>query len=243
MHFPSSGMRTGEALVLAVALAMLIWGCQPSDDFSALRRSMVQHQIAARGVEDPRVLVAMRRVPRHEFVPQEIQSAAYDDRPLPIGEGQTISQPYIVALMTAVLELSSGDRVLEIGTGSGYQAAVLAELTDQIYTIEIIKPLGLRARETLSRLGYDQVRVKIGDGYLGWEEHAPFDAIIVTCAPERIPRPLVDQLAEGGRMVIPVGPRHAQELVLVVKEEGRIEQRDIIPVRFVPMTGEHASPP
>jgi protein-L-isoaspartate(D-aspartate) O-methyltransferase len=180
----------------------------------------------------------MRRVPRHEFVPRQLRAAAYDDRPLPIGEDQTISQPYIVALMTEVLDLSPGDKVLEVGTGSGYQAAVLAEITDQVFTIEIIESLGNRARQTLARLGYTGVHVRIGDGYLGWEEHAPFDAIIVTCAPDHIPRPLVDQLVEGGRMVIPVGPRYSQELVLVVKEEGEIHQRDIIPVLFVPMTGE-----
>jgi len=231
------------ACVAVIALAALAPGCRPSDDYRTLRESMVRRQISARGVEDPRVLAAMGRVPRHEFVPRDLQPAAYDDRPLPIGEGQTISQPFIVALMTEVLELSPDDRVLEIGTGSGYQAAVLAELTDHVYTIEIIESLGRRAEQTLVRLGYDRVRVKIGDGYLGWEEHAPFDAIIVTCAPERIPRPLIDQLAEGGRMVIPVGPRHAQELVLAVKEKGQVRQQEIIPVLFVPMTGEHASPP
>jgi protein-L-isoaspartate(D-aspartate) O-methyltransferase len=225
-----------------IFLAALVWGCRPSDDDRTLRESMVRRQISARGIEDPRVLAAMGRVPRHEFVPRDLQPAAYDDRPLPIGEEQTISQPFIVALMTEVLELSPDDRVLEIGTGSGYQAAVLAELTDHVYTIEIIESLGRRAERTLRRLGYDRVRVRIGDGYLGWQEHAPFDAIIVTCAPERIPRPLIEQLAEGGRMVIPVGPRHAQELVLVVKEGGSIRQQEIIPVRFVPMTGEHTAP-
>ena len=230
-------------VAMLIALLMLICGCRQNDDDDSLRESMVQHQIAARGIRDSRVLAAMRQVPRHEFVPADLQPAAYDDRPLPIGEGQTISQPYIVALMSEVLKLAPDDRVLEIGTGSGYQAAVLAELTDQVYTIEILESLGRRAGETLRRLGYDRVRVKIGDGYLGWEEHAPYDAIIVTCAPERIPQPLLDQLAEGGRMVIPVGPRHAQELVLIVKEEGKIRQRDIIPVLFVPMTGEHATPP
>ena len=231
------------ALGILIALMTLICGCRHSEDHRARRESMVRYQIAARGIQDPRILAAMRRVPRHEFVPQNLRPAAYDDRALPIGEEQTISQPYIVALMSEVLELTPDDRVLEIGTGSGYQAAVLAELTDQIYSIEIIESLGLRAEQTLRRLGYDQIRLKIGDGYLGWPEHAPFDAIIVTCAPEQIPPPLVDQLAEGGRMVIPVGPRHAQELVLVVKEQGRIRQQEIIPVLFVPMTGDHVSPP
>jgi protein-L-isoaspartate(D-aspartate) O-methyltransferase len=242
MHVSYGPVRIEGALAILIVLLIMMWGCRQSERYGALRESMVEQQIAARGIRDSRVLAAMRRVPRHEFVPPDLQPAAYEDRPLPIGEGQTISQPYIVALMTEVLELSPDDRVLEIGTGSGYQAAVLAELTDQVYTIEILASLGERAGETLRRLGYDQVKVKIGDGYLGWEEHAPYDAIIVTCAPEQIPQPLVEQLAEGGRMVIPVGSRHAQELVLVVKEEGQIRQREIIPVLFVPMTGEHASP-
>jgi protein-L-isoaspartate(D-aspartate) O-methyltransferase len=238
MWFPSSVNRLSIGLVFCTALAFLVLGCRNNGDEKILRERMVAGQIAARGVRDEDVLAAMRRVPRHEFVPHQLRSAAYDDRPLPIGEDQTISQPYIVALMTDVLDLSPGDKVLEIGTGSGYQAAVLAEITDQVFTIEIIESLGKRARQTLTRLGYESVHVRIGDGYLGWEEHAPFDAIIVTCAPEHIPQPLVDQLSEGGRMVIPVGPRYSQELVLVVKEEGEIHQRDIIPVLFVPMTGE-----
>ena len=203
---------------------------------------MVETQIVARGVRDPGVLAAMRKVPRHEFVPDQLRQAAYDDRPLPIGEDQTISQPYIVALMTEVLELSLGDKVLEIGTGSGYQAAVLAEIAGQVYTIEIVEVLGRRAEDTLKRLGYDQVKVRIGDGYLGWEEHAPYDAIIVTCAPDHIPQPLVDQLAEGGRMVIPVGRQFSQELVLMEKVAGETHQQSIIPVLFVPMTGEHGLP-
>jgi protein-L-isoaspartate(D-aspartate) O-methyltransferase len=245
MRISRGSVRRDRILAIFLILNIIsIWGCRQSDDpdYGALRERMVEHQIAGRGIRHPRVLAAMHQVPRHEFVPQELKAAAYDDRPLPIGQGQTISQPYIVALMTEVLDLAPHDRVLEIGTGSGYQAAVLAELTDQVYTIEIIESLGRRAEEILQRLGYDQVEVKIGDGYLGWEEHAPYDAIIVTCAPEQIPQPLVDQLAEGGRMVIPVGPRYAQELILVVKEGGEIKQRDIIPVLFVPMTGEHTSP-
>jgi protein-L-isoaspartate(D-aspartate) O-methyltransferase len=226
-----------EVGIFSLVLISLTLGCRQSDDYQALRKAMVQEQIAARGVRDSSVLAAMRKVPRHEFVPQELRTSAYQDRPLPIGEGQTISQPYIVALMTEALELSPGDKVLEIGTGSGYQAAVLAELTEQVYSIEIIEILGRRAEETLGRLGYDQVRVKIGDGYMGWEEHAPYDAIIVTCAPEHIPQPLVDQLKEGGRMVIPVGQGYRQELYLVHKQEGQIHQTGIIPVLFVPMTG------
>jgi protein-L-isoaspartate(D-aspartate) O-methyltransferase len=225
-------------LIIALLLAIIHSACRQTDDREILREQMVRTQIIARGIEDPAVLRAISKVPRHEFVPQNLRHAAYDDRPLPIGEEQTISQPYIVALMTEVLKLSSGDKVLEIGTGSGYQAAVLAELTDQVYSIEIIAALGERARETLDRLGYDQVQVKIGDGYMGWEAHAPFDAIIVTCAPEHIPQPLVDQLIEGGRMVIPVGSGYRQELYLVEKREGVIRQTGIIPVLFVPMTGE-----
>lgn len=198
--------------------------------------AMVQQQIRARGVADKRVLSAMARVPRHEFVPAGQRPYAYEDRPLPIGEDQTISQPYIVALMTELLELDAGDRVLEIGTGSGYQAAILAELTPHVYTIEILPKLAQRAEQTLRRLGYGQVKVKAGDGYLGWPEHAPFDAIIVTCAPERVPEPLREQLKEGGRMVIPVGPQWTgQTLYLLRKQGGDLEQKAVIPVRFVPM--------
>jgi protein-L-isoaspartate(D-aspartate) O-methyltransferase len=225
--------------IILTALVLWQWACRQDRDWNDLCEQMVEQQIVARGVHDPGVLAAMRTVPRHEFVPLDQRAAAYDDRPLPIGDGQTISQPYIVALMTEVLELSPGNRVLEIGTGSGYQAAVLAELTDQVYTIEIVESLGKKAGETLERLGYDRVQLRIGDGYSGWSEHAPYDAIIVTCAPESIPQPLVDQLAEGGRMVIPVGPQYSQQLVLVVKEKGEIHQQDIIPVLFVPMTGKN----
>ena len=172
---------------------------------------------------------------RHQFVPESYASRAYSDHPLPIGEGQTISQPYIVALMTEVLNLKKSDKVLEIGTGSGYQAAILGELCDSIYTIEIVEVLGKRAANLLNTLGYENIDVKVGDGYKGWPEHAPFDAIIVTCSPTQIPQPLQDQLAEGGRMVIPVGKRDAQELVLLTKQEGKLQQNHIIPVRFVPM--------
>ena len=214
--------------------------CREHGQYQDLREQMVARQIAARGISDEAVLAAMRKVPRHEFVPESLRHRAYDDRPLPIGQGQTISQPYIVALMTEILGLSAGKKVLEIGTGSGYQAAVLAELTDQVYTIEIVEVLGKRAESTLRRLGYDRVGVRIGDGYLGWEEHAPYDAIIVTCAPEHIPHPLIDQLAEGGRMVIPVGQQgYTQTLTLVEKQGGEVRQTAVIPVLFVPMTGEH----
>ncbi|HEY1120476.1 MAG TPA: protein-L-isoaspartate(D-aspartate) O-methyltransferase [Haloferula sp.] len=200
---------------------------------------MVAEQIERRGVKDPRVLEAMRKVPRHEFVPEDERHEAYDDRPLPIGHGQTISQPYIVALMTEALGLKGTEKVLEVGTGSGYQAAVLSGLAKEVFTIEIVEPLGKQAAEVLKRLGYKNVTTRIGDGYRGWREEAPFDAIIVTCAPDAVPEPLVHQLAEGGRMIIPVGPEgKAQQLVLLKKRHGKLHQQEILPVRFVPMTGE-----
>lgn len=231
------------SLTALMAAVCLVLSCRQDLPFQDLRELMVQRQIAARGITDRAVLAAMRKVPRHEFVPESLRPRAYDDRPLPIGEGQTISQPYIVALMTEVLRLKPGEKVLEVGTGSGYQAAVLAEVIDEVYTIEILEGLGRRAQETLKRLGYSQVEVKIGDGYLGWEEHAPYDAIIVTCAPEHIPKPLVDQLAEGGRMIIPVGPQgYTQTLTLVEKKDDQVRRREIIPVLFVPMTGDHETP-
>ncbi|MFO7760257.1 MAG: protein-L-isoaspartate(D-aspartate) O-methyltransferase [Desulfobia sp.] len=204
--------------------------------YEQLRERMVQKQIAARGVDDPRVLSAMRTVPRHEFVPEQYRAFAYDDSPLPIGKGQTISQPYIIALMTEVLELKPGEKVLEIGTGSGYQAAVLAEIGAEVYTMEIIEQLGERARKILSALGYGEVRVKIGDGYKGWPQKAPFDAVIVTCAPDEIPRALIDQLRPGGRLVIPVGSSWCgQNLILGVRKKEGLEKKKLIPVRFVPM--------
>ncbi len=200
---------------------------------------MVAEQIERRGVKDPRVLEAMRKVPRHEFVPEDERHEAYDDRPLPIGHGQTISQPYIVAIMTEALGLKGTEKVLEVGTGSGYQAAVLSGLAKEVFTIEIVEPLGKQAAEVLKRLGYKNVSVRVGDGYRGWREEAPFDAIIVTCAPDAVPEPLVHQLAEGGRMIIPVGPEgKAQQLVLLKKRHGKLHQQEILPVRFVPMTGE-----
>lgn len=200
---------------------------------------MVAEQVERRGIKDPRVLAAMRKVPRHEFVPAAMKDDAYDDRPLPIGHGQTISQPYIVALMTEMLALSGDEKVLEIGTGSGFQAAVLGELAKEVYTIEIVEPLGISAARTLKRLGYGNVKTRIGDGYQGWREAAPFDAVIVTCAPEAVPPPLVEQLAENGRMIIPVGPEgKAQELILLRKHGGKLQRKEVLPVRFVPMTGE-----
>mgnify|MGYP006295803981 FL=1 len=191
-------------------------------------------------VKDPEVLKAMRTVPRHAFVPDNMQSEAYRNSPLPIGNGQTISQPFIVAHMTELLELEPDHQVLEIGTGSGYQAAVLAELCDTVFTMEIISELGARAKALLIDLNYDNVIVKVGNGYKGWPEHAPFDRIIVTCAPDDIPQPLKDQLAAGGRMIIPVGnPREVQYMVEVNKDrKGKITIREHYPVRFVPMTGK-----
>jgi protein-L-isoaspartate(D-aspartate) O-methyltransferase len=227
--------------ILASSFLFVLSACAEeyvSQDFKKLRNQMVTTQIEARGVKNKKVLEAMRKVERHKFVPKEYMSAAYEDHPLPIGEGQTISQPYIVALMTEVLDPDGTKKVLEIGTGSGYQAAVLAELVQSVYSIEIIDVLGKRAEKTLSDLGYKNVNVKTGDGYNGWKEHGPYDAIIVTCAPSHIPQPLKDQLTEGGRMVIPVGERYHQELILLTKEKGMIKQKEIIPVVFVPMFGD-----
>jgi protein-L-isoaspartate(D-aspartate) O-methyltransferase len=199
---------------------------------------MVQQQLNTRGINDQRVLAAMAKVPREEFVPSESRVASYEDGPLPIGYGQTISQPYIVAFMTEQLRPKPSDRVLEIGTGSGYQAAILAELVSDVYSIEIVEPLAKNAEATLQRLGYKNVHLKIGDGYKGWPETAPFDAIIVTCAPDKVPQPLVDQLKDGGRMVIPVGDKFAQQLYLLEKKNGQLKQSATLPVRFVPMTTE-----
>ncbi len=205
------------------------------EDFTVLRQRMVEEQIVARGIQDPLVLQAMRKVPRHLFV--SLQKFAYTDQPLPIGEGQTISQPYVVALMTELLSLKGGEKVLEVGTGSGYQAAVLAEIAKEVYTIEILEPLATSARNRLKERGYKNIRVKWGDGYQGWEEYAPYNGIVVTAAPDHIPQSLVEQLNVGGKMVIPVGDLY-QELLLLIKTEEGIQKESIIPVRFVPMTGE-----
>jgi protein-L-isoaspartate(D-aspartate) O-methyltransferase len=202
---------------------------------------MVVEQIERRGVRDGRVLAAMRKVPRHLFVPSEEQGYAYADTPLPIGYRQTISQPYIVAFMTEALELKPQDRVLEIGTGSGYQTAVLAELVQEVYSIDIVAPLAQQAEERLRRLGYTNVRIRVGDGYRGWPEAAPFDAIMVTAAPDHVPQPLVDQLREGGRLVVPVG-RWEQDLVRLRRTPKGIHRETLLPVRFVPMTGEAQTP-
>ncbi len=202
--------------------------------FLNMRRQMVQEQIIGRGIKDNRVLAAMRKVPRHKFVPVGLQRVAYQDRPLPIGYEQTISQPYIVALMTELAQISREDKVLEIGTGSGYQAAILAEIAGEVYTIEILRPLAESSRKRLKELGYENIQVKWGDGYLGWEEFAPYDAVIVTAAPEKVPEALVEQLKMGGRLVIPVGT-FFQELKVLTKTETGLEEKSIIPVRFVPM--------
>ncbi|MFM8378151.1 MAG: protein-L-isoaspartate(D-aspartate) O-methyltransferase [Planctomycetia bacterium] len=231
-------------LFLLAALAAGVAAAQPPggvrarpDPFVAARDRMVRDDIVAGGVTDERVVEAMRATPRHEFVPGPQRNLAYFDMSLPIGEAQTISGPFVVAYMTEKLEPKPADRVLEIGTGSGYQAAVLAPLVGTVYSIEINEKLGEKAAKTLARLGYKNVVTKIGDGFLGWPEHAPFDKIIVTCSPENVPRPLVEQLAEGGRMVIPVGERYDQTLVLLTKRDGRLEREALVPSLFVPMTG------
>jgi len=207
-------------------------------DFKHEREKLVRQYIIGEGITDPATIRSMRTVPREEFVPTEHLKSAYDNRPLPIGYGQTISQPYIVALMTELLALEAGDRVLEIGTGSGYQAAILSQIVDEVYTVEIIKPLGMRARDRFNLLGYDNIQTRIGDGYFGWEEHAPFDAIIVTAAADHIPPPLLRQLKAGGKMCIPVGqPYFPQVLKLVLRDDrGKVTVRDILPVIFVPLT-------
>ncbi len=210
----------------------------PTDGDAARRARMVETQIVARGVRDPRVLSAMREVPRHLFVAEGERAHAYEDHPLPIGGSQTISQPYIVALMTELLGLPPKARVLEIGTGSGYQSAVLSKIAEQVYSIEILPDLASSASAALGSLGYSNVTVRAGDGYRGWPEHAPFDGIIVTAAPEKIPEPLVEQLAVGGRMVIPVGGFFQELKVFTREKDGRVTEKAIIPVRFVPMTGE-----
>jgi protein-L-isoaspartate(D-aspartate) O-methyltransferase len=209
------------------------------DRYTQKRNEMVHRQLASRDISEQRVLDAMKIVPRHLFVNPRYRSQAYADHPLPIDEGQTISQPYIVALMTQYVDLKRGEKVLEIGTGSGYQAAVLAQITDKVYSIEIKEKLANKASSTLRRLDYSQVQVKHGDGYFGWVEHAPFDAILVTCAANHIPPPLLNQLKEGGRLIIPLGSTlYYQTLALVTKVEGKPEVKHVLGVRFVPMTGE-----
>jgi len=212
----------------------------PADPFTPTRAAMVRDQIEARGVRDQVVLNAMRQVPRHRFVPDSYLDAAYEDHPLPIGYGQTISQPYIVALMTEALKIRPGSRVLEIGTGSGYQAAILAELGAEVYTVEIIPELARQAEQRLRDMGYRNVQVLNADGYFGWPEHAPFDAIIVTAAPDHLPQPLANQLKEGGRLIIPIGPQGSfQTLWLFEKKNGELAATNLGEVIFVPLTGKH----
>jgi protein-L-isoaspartate(D-aspartate) O-methyltransferase len=230
-------MRTVAQCLFFAAIATTGCGQQTptAADFTAQRQRMIDQQLKPRGIKDERVLSAMGKVPREEFVPVKGRVDAYQDGPLPIGYNQTISQPYIVAFMTEQLRPKPSDRVLEIGSGSGYQAAILAELVSDVYTIEIVEPLAKSADAALQRLGYKNVHIKVGDGYKGWPEKAPFDSVIVTCAPEKVPQPLVDQLKNGGRMVIPVGERFAQQLYLFEKQNGQLKESATLPVRFVPM--------
>ncbi len=229
-------------LLVPWLVALTTFGCSPpgdgeARDFVRAREDMVATQIAARGVRDPKTLAAMRKVPRHLFVPLAAVAQAYEDYPLPIGHGQTISQPYIVGFMTEALGLAGGETVLEVGTGSGYQAAVLAEIAARVYTIEIVAPLAEEAAARIRQLGYANVEVRSGDGYVGWPEAAPFDAIMITAAAPRIPEPLKQQLKDGGRLVLPVG-EDWQELVVVTRRGDRFEEKRVLPVRFVPMTGK-----
>jgi protein-L-isoaspartate(D-aspartate) O-methyltransferase len=229
------------SLVLALSFSGIAPCVRAQDDeeFARKRLVMVEEQVAARGVRDPAVLEALKSVPRHLFVPPGLRDQAYDDGPLPIGEGQTISQPYIVGLMTQSLGLGKGEKVLEVGTGSGYQAAVLARLAGAVFSIEINETLARRAADTLKNLGFANVRVRSGDGFFGWSEEAPYNAIIVTCAVGRLPPPLLEQLAEGGRLILPLGEaQFFQTLTLITKKNGKPVVREIIDVRFVPMTGE-----
>lgn len=230
---PLELLSTGTLLLLCSHYA----GGAAPPDYDRLRARMVAAQLVERGIRDERVLDAMRKVPRHEFVPYAQRAHAYRDTPLPIGAGQTISQPYVVALMTQLLRVDDTARVLEVGTGSGYQAAILGELAGAVFTIELERELAQQARSVLQQLGYTNVHTRIGDGYLGWEEHAPFDAIMVTAAPDHVPQPLIDQLRPGGVMVIPVGPVHSTQQLRVLQKDasGRLTTQEVIPVRFVPL--------
>jgi protein-L-isoaspartate(D-aspartate) O-methyltransferase len=245
-HFAGFILLAGAMLFGAPGIAL----ADAADSYAVPRAQLIR-EITAMAAQDraetgrpsisPRVMEALARVPRHKFVPTELERRAYENRPLPIGYGQTISQPYVVALMTELLQVKAGDKVLEIGTGSGYQAAMLAELTDAVFSIEIIEPLAERALATLGSQGYGKVQVRVGDGYYGWPEHAPFDAIVVTAAASHVPPPLIQQLKPGGRMVIPLGSAFmTQQLMLVEKDaQGRVLTREILPVAFVPLTGKH----
>jgi len=239
-------IATMKRIVQYLVVGLLVTGgCQkrpPStSEFAAQRQEMVEQQLKPRGIKDERVLTAMGTVPREEFVPENLRDKSYTDRALPIGHDQAISQPFIVAFMTEQLRPQSADRILEVGTGSGYQTAILAELVKDVYTIEIIDPLAKDASARLARLGYNNAHVKVGDGYQGWPEVAPFDGIIVTCAPDKVPQPLTQQLKEGGRMLVPVGNGMDQQLYLLEKKDGQLVQTVILPVRFVPMSGAAAT--
>jgi protein-L-isoaspartate(D-aspartate) O-methyltransferase len=227
-----------KAWFLWIAVVFLFGSWGVADDLNdSLRKMMVEQQIQARGITDEATLKALAAVERHRFVDGRISDRAYEDRPLPIGHGQTISQPYIVAFMTEIVRPKPEHRVLEIGAGSGYQAAVLAEIVDKVYTVEIVRPLAESAGKLMKELGYDNVEVRFGDGYYGWPDEAPFDSIVVTAAAEYIPPPLIEQLKEGGRMIIPVGsPLRTQQLMLVEKKDGAVQTRSLMPVRFVPFT-------
>ncbi len=211
---------------------------QPSDPFASARERMVQRHLVERGIKAERVLEAFRSVPRHRFVPEEYRRFAYDDESIPIGEGQTITPPFDVAFMTELLEPEPADKVYEVGTGSGYQASILGQLVAEVYSVEIHEPLGVRAAAVMKELGYENIKSRVGDGYVGWPEAAPFDKVIVTCAPESIPPPLIDQLKEGGRMVIPIGSRFDQKVYVFDKKNGKLEGGAIRPTLFVPMTGQ-----
>jgi protein-L-isoaspartate(D-aspartate) O-methyltransferase len=241
-------MKQNNYIAGAIIFILLAWGFSPDrllaqsrQEFDAARNKMVDQEIVGAGVKNPRVIEAMRRTPRHEFMAVGERKYAYFDMALPIGEGQTISPPFVVAYMTEAIDPQPEDKVLEIGTGSGYQAAILSPLVREVYTIEIVEPLGRKAAKTLQRLHYDNVQTKIGDGYQGWSEHAPYDKIIVTCSPENVPPALVEQLKEGGRMVIPMGERYQQTLFLLKKTKGKLETEVLKPTLFVPMTGKAES--
>jgi protein-L-isoaspartate(D-aspartate) O-methyltransferase len=225
---------------LAVLVGLSAWAAEPpeADPTAAARRRMVERHLAERGIKDPRVLEAFRTVPRHKFLPPETRRQAYDDESIPIGKGQTITPPFDVAFMTEQLKPKPTDKVYEVGTGSGYQAAILSRLVKDVYSVEIHKELGERAAQVLKELGYNNVHTRVGDGYAGWPAAAPFDAIIVTCAPQNVPPPLVEQLKEGGRMVIPLGDRFNQVVHLMVKRNGKLTDHELRPTLFVPMTGQ-----
>jgi protein-L-isoaspartate(D-aspartate) O-methyltransferase len=230
-----------ELIVLILTLLSFLiainFSMDDNDPNAVKRWDMVEKQVISRGIQNSKVIQAMLKVPRHKFVPEDLRDSAYNDSPLPIGMEQTISQPYIVALMTELLNPKGGERILEVGTGSGYQTAVIAETGCEVYTVEILEPVAEKAKQILTALGYENIHFKIGDGYRGWEEHAPFDAIIVTAAPDHIPQPLINQLKVKGRMIIPVGALY-QDLLLIRKTEKGVDMKTVTPVRFVPMTGE-----